>query len=75
MRNMLRTVLGFRRPSGLSQVATIVIAALIVIVGWRLIMFLVGAVTGLLYVAIQIAVMILVFMVLVYAIRVMSKKV
>ena len=75
MRNIFRSFAGARQPRGLSQVATIIIAALIVIVGWRLVMFLIGAVTGLLFVAIQIAVMILVFMVLVYAIRTMSKKV
>lgn len=75
MKRMIRALMGARQPRGLSPVATIVIAAIIVFFGWRLIMALVGAVTGLLFLAIQIAVMILVFLILVYAIRAMTKKV
>lgn len=70
--NSLKTA---RRARGLSNTATIVVAAILVFVGWGIFKAVVGAVVGLLALAIQIAVMILVFMVLVYAIKAMTKKV
>ena len=70
--NSLRAV---RRARGLSNTATIVVAAILVFVFWGIFKALVGAMVGLLALAIQIAVMILVFVVLVYAIKAMTKKV
>lgn len=75
MKRILSSLAGTRAPRGLSQVATIIVAALLVLVFWGLFKAIIGTLVGLLAWAIQIAIMILVFLILVYAIKAMTKKV
>jgi len=71
---MLKGILSRRIPRGLSNVAVIVIALLLIVLFWGVVRFVIGAVTGLLALAIQIGVLILIFMGIVYAIKKLSNK-
>jgi len=63
-----------RAPRGISNTAAIIIALLVVLVFGGVIRWIIGAVTGLLFLLIQLAVMILVFIALVYVIKAVAKK-
>ncbi|HEY3321334.1 MAG TPA: hypothetical protein VGP72_12760 [Planctomycetota bacterium] len=63
-----------RQPRGLSMPATLVLAAVLVLLGWGLIKAIIGTIVGLLAWAIHIGAMVLIFLLIVWAIRTVSKK-
>jgi len=65
---------GARSPRGLSRTATLIIAVVVVLLGWRVVMFLVGALQGLLRAAIEIGVLIIAVLIVAWLIKTLVKK-
>jgi len=72
----IRQVYGLKRAArGISSTAAIIIAAVVVVLFSGIVMWMLRAVLGLLWIAIEIGVLVLVVLVVAYLIRMMSKKV
>jgi hypothetical protein len=73
--NMLKTILGASaRARGMSNTAAIVIAVVVVLLGWRLIIGLLTSVAFLLRVAIEVGVLIAAVLALAMLIRYLARK-
>jgi len=73
--NALKALLsGSRQARGMSSTATLIIAIVLVLLGWRLVMFLLVAVAGLLRVAIEIGVLIAVVLAVALIVKYLAKK-
>lgn len=75
MKSLLKRLVGHRGARGLSRTATLIIAVLILLVGWRLIMPLVFAVVGILKLIIDIGLLIVIVLLIAWLVKVLTKKV
>jgi len=75
MKTLQRMFSGARSPRGLSRTATLIIAVVLVLLGWRVVMFLLEAITGLLRVAVEIGVLIIAVLIVAWLIKTLAKKI
>lgn len=75
MRALRHMLCGARAPRGLSAIATLLIAVLVIIVAWSLIRPLIFAVVTMLRLAVEIGVLIVAVLLIAWLVKVLSKKV
>jgi len=73
--NVLKSLLRrSRAPRGMSPTAGIIIAVVLLLLGWRVIVFVLGAVVGLLRLAIVLGVLVVIVLLLAWLIKSLLKK-
>jgi hypothetical protein len=74
--NMLKSLLRrSRAPRGMSSAVVIIIAVVLLLLGWRAIVFVLGAVVGLLRLAIVLGILVVIVLLLAWLIKSLLKKV